>query len=255
MFKPLFRSAALAAAVLIPALSASSVLAESVDPKVAEAIKEKLNQARPGLPYGDVESTPVEGIYRVSIGGQSLYISKDGNYFFAGDLVQVTDSGFVNLTDKIRNEARVSTLKSIKLEDTITFKPEGETKKVIYVFTDIDCGYCRKLHQEVPALNQAGVEVRYLAYPRAGANSGSANKLATAWCAKDKQDALTKLKNGQTLETNACEGNPVAAQYALGSDLGVTGTPALFLEDGTLIPGYKPAAELIRGLGLGQASQ
>ena len=135
-------------------------------------------------------------------------------------------------------------------EDMIIFKPEGEIKAVMNVFTDVDCGYCRKFHQEVPQLNAMGIEIRYLAYPRAGIPSGSYDKIAKAWCAEDQQDILTKVKSGQRVDVEVCDNNPIAEHYAFGSSIGVTGTPAIILMDGTLIPGYQPADNFAKLLGI-----
>jgi thiol:disulfide interchange protein DsbC len=118
------------------------------------------------------------------------------------------------------------------------------------VFTDSTCFYCQKLHKEVPELNRKGIEVRYLAYPRAGVGSDSYRQLATAWCSDNPQEALTKLKNREAVDDNVCPGNPVADQYALGGKLGVTGTPAIVTESGQLIPGYQAADQLIDSMGL-----
>jgi thiol:disulfide interchange protein DsbC len=132
----------------------------------------------------------------------------------------------------------------------IIFSPEGETRAHITVFTDVSCFYCQKLHKEVPELNKRGVEVRYLAYPRSGLDSPGYRQLATAWCASDRQDAITKLKAQQSVPENVCEENPVADQFALGQQLGVRGTPAMVTETGTMIPGYQSADDLMVTLGL-----
>ena len=131
----------------------------------------------------------------------------------------------------------------------IVFGPE-EAKAFVYVFTDVDCYYCQKLHQEVPALKELGVEIRYLAYPRAGVGSPSYRKIASAWCAEDPNISLTALKAGEQIPDNVCENNPVAEQYMLGGQLGVSGTPALVTESGKLLPGYMPADKLANALGL-----
>ncbi|NNC55525.1 MAG: DsbC family protein, partial [Pseudomonadales bacterium] len=120
----------------------------------------------------------------------------------------------------------------------------------IYVFTDVDCYYCQKLHREVGQLNDLGVEVRYLAYPRAGVNSPVHKKLASAWCAKDPRDALTKLKAGEDIPENECAKNPIASQFHLGNRLGVSGTPAIFSESGKQLGGYVPADGIAERLGL-----
>jgi thiol:disulfide interchange protein DsbC len=138
---------------------------------------------------------------------------------------------------------------AVDVKDTVVFPTGGERKAVISVFTDVDCGYCQKLHREVPRLNELGVEVRYLAYPRAGIGSRSYQKIVSAWCAEDPNSAITALKSGQEIPDSDCT-NPVAAQYELGQEVGVSGTPAIVLEDGRLLPGYLPADQLAQAIGI-----
>jgi thiol:disulfide interchange protein DsbC len=129
------------------------------------------------------------------------------------------------------------------------FPAQGNRKAVITVFTDVDCSYCRKLHLEVPRMNQMGVEVRYLAYPRGGLDSPGYAKLVTAWCSTDRPAALTRMKRGEQIPAKTCD-NPVARQYELGRLAGLTGTPAIVLEDGRMLAGYVSAEELGEVLGI-----
>ena len=229
--------------------------AQSVDAKTGAVIVAKLKTARPDLNYGGVTQSPIDGIYQVQvIGGPVLYVTGNGEYFFDGDLYQVKPSRFVNLREQAMVGKRRELLAGLDIEDLIVFSPDGPTKSVINVFTDVDCGYCRKLHREVPDLNKRGIEVRYLAFPRAGIGSPSYEKIVSAWCSETPGAALTELKNGGTIESNQCADNPVAAQYRLGQLMGVNGTPAIVLADGTMLPGYRPAAELARVLGIDQAA-
>jgi thiol:disulfide interchange protein DsbC len=145
---------------------------------------------------------------------------------------------------------RAQKLAAVKKEDMIIYSPKGPVKSYVTVFTDIDCGFCRKLHKEIPELNAMGIEVRYLAYPRASVPSPSADKLITAWCAKNKTEVMDQLKNGTAVPIATCTNNPVAAQFKLGNELGVNGTPALFTPNGEMLPGYMPAAELATALGI-----
>ena len=180
-----------------------------------------------------------------------IYATDDGAYFFLnGDLHQANATGAVNLTETRRAEARQQQLASVSVDDMVVFAPEGPSRAHITVFTDVTCFYCQKLHREVDQLNAEGIEVRYLAFPRSGIESEGAEKLATAWCADDQQTALTELKAGVELPVNMCEGNPIAAQYELGKEMGVSGTPAIVTSSGELIPGYRPAAALVALLGL-----
>jgi thiol:disulfide interchange protein DsbC len=214
-------------------------------------IRGKLLQARPDFQVASIKPSAVDGIYEVQLSaGPTLYVTASGDFFFLGDLFSVGINGIVNMAEQQRDLGRIEMLAAVPREDMIIFPAQGETQGSITVFTDVDCFYCQKLHKEVPALNLAGVEVRYLAYPRAGVGSESYRKIATAWCATDPQAALTSLKNRETLPDNVCPGNPVADQYTLGQKVGVRGTPALVMENGTLLPGYMSAADLTARMGI-----
>lgn len=224
-------------------------------------ILERLQQARPEIPFGEPRLSPIPGLYQVQVpGGPVLYVTPEGDKFIAGEIFSIDSDGFARLEDPFVVEERKRLLAAIDPEETIIFKPKGETKAVVYVFTDIDCGYCRLLHSQIttyqdgdkklPGYNDLGIEIRYLAYPRAGVPSQSADKLITAWCSKDRQKALTALKNDQAIESATCADNPVAADFKLGADVGVNGTPALWFPDGKLMPGYMPPADLAKALGI-----
>ncbi len=210
-----------------------------------------ISQVRPDLELSVVGAAPIAGLYEVQVSnGPLLFVSADGQYFFDGSLYQVQAGRFVDLSAQRLNGVRLAMLADIDPTSMITYSPAGPVRARITVFTDIDCGYCRKLHRELDELLGYGIEVRYLAYPRAGVGSDSFNKIATAWCAKDPNAALTAFKAGRPLPIDVCAGNPVANHYALGGALGVSGTPAIILEDGSLIPGYQPAAAFAELLGL-----
>ena len=214
-------------------------------------IRGKLLQARPDFEVASIKPSVVDGIYEVQLSaGPTLYVTTNGDFFFLGDLFSVGIDGIVNLAEQQRDLERIELLAAVQKKDMIIFPAQGETKGAITVFTDVDCFYCQKLHKEVPALSRAGVEVRYLAYPRAGVGSESYRKIASAWCAADRQAALTSLKNRETLPDNVCPGNPVADQYMLGQKVGVRGTPALVMDNGTLLPGYMSAADLTARMGI-----
>ncbi len=238
---------------LLPAF-AEADSKSGVDPAVSKIILERLTAARPELTYTTVEASPVPGIFQVRIEqGPILYVTEDGGFFFVGDLFEVQADKFVNLAEQAMNELRRAELAKLDVNTMIVFPAIGETKAVVNVFTDVDCGYCRKLHKEMAEFNEEGIEIRYLAFPRAGLNSPSFRKIATAWCAatpEERRQALTRMKNGEVLPENVCDDNPVAAQYQLGNLMGVNGTPALVLMDGTLLPGYRTAPVLARILGI-----
>lgn len=217
--------------------------------KAKQAITAALQAAKPGITVSSVEPSVIPGLYKTTIGdGPQVYSTADGKFFVAGEVFEVSPGKIVNLTDQERNVDRAKVVAGIDKKDTIVFAPKGEVKKVMYVFTDVDCGYCQLLHSKVGEYNDLGIEVRYLAYPRAGINSKSYNKIASAWCAKDPNDALTKLKNRQEIPENVCADNPVAEQFELGRKIGLSGTPALVFEDGQLIGGYVEPARLLEML-------
>lgn len=239
---------ALAAAA--PTRAADAAPGVTLDGEHAAAILARIESARAGMPITRISPAPVPGLYAVELAdATTFYATTDGRHLIAGDLYEVGADGFVNRTEDLRAGKRVALLDAVATDDMIVFSPEGDVRGVVNVFTDVDCGFCQRLHQEVPELNAMGVEVRYLAYPRAGIGSASADKLVSAWCAADPRVALTRLKAGSPVEPRTCA-NPVASQYRLGRELGVRGTPALFLEDGRLLPGYMPAQALAAELGL-----
>lgn len=223
-----------------------------------DTILNKLQAARPDIQYNRPKPSPFPGLYQVQIqGGPVLYITPDGEKFIIGEPYTVGVGGFAKLEDPEVIAARKKALATIDPKQTINFKPKSKSKAVVYVFTDVDCGYCRKLHSEMhaykeggvekPGYNDLGIEIRYLAFPRSGIPSPSADKLVSAWCAKDRQDALTKIKSNQTIPNTSCE-NPVSAQFELGGRLGVNATPALLLPDGTLEMGYLPPEVMAKKL-------
>lgn len=227
-------------------------------PEVVARIENALKQVSTQVPIVKVSASSMPGLYEVILANEQLiYVNEQGSHFVVGDLYSVSPEGdLANLSEESRQfaqnmfaERRKTQMEVLKKEDLIIFPAEGDTKAVITVFTDIDCGYCRKLHSEMDGYNKAGIEVRYAAFPRAGANSNSAQKYVNAWCAKDKLTAITDAKKLKTLPEQNCA-NPISAQYNLGKEIGVKGTPAIVTADGHLIPGYMPPSELANRLGL-----
>jgi thiol:disulfide interchange protein DsbC len=230
---------------VLPAVAGDELSAEALD-----ALRDTL-EAPGGLEVDSARESEVPGLLEVQFrDGPTVYATPDGAFFILGDLYQVGVDGYVNLAEKRRDGARREALAAVEEDETIIFPAEGETRGHISVFTDVTCFYCQKLHREVPELNRRGIEVRYFAYPRSGVGSEGFRLLATAWCADDRQAMLTRLKAREEVEANVCAGNPVAAQYALGQEVGVRGTPAIITPDGQMIPGYRPAEDLISALGL-----
>ena len=244
-----------AATRLVLALAAACGLGVSAEVGGAEeaveetAVRERLAELLPRMPVSKVSPSPLPGIFAVETqDGRVMYADAGGSHLIAGDMYALTEAGLVNLAEIRRQDRRRELLANVALSDMIIFAPR-ETKAVVNVFTDVDCGYCRKLHQERDELADYGIELRYLAYPRAGVDSETYENMVSAWCADDRQRAITRLKQGDSVSAQSCA-NPVAEQYELGAAVGVGGTPTLVTPDGALIPGYMPAAELATRLGL-----
>ena len=188
-----------------------------------------------------VKPTAIPGLYEVMLKSKIVYLSQDGRFVIQGDLIDLKER--TNLTEARLDTQRSKALAAIGEDQMIIFAPTKPAKHTITVFTDIDCGYCRKFHQEIADYNRNGIKVRYLMYPRAGIGSDSYHKAVAVWCSPDRRDAITRAKKGEAIEQKSCP-NPVKEQYELGQALGVRGTPTIILQDGQLIPGYVPAARL-----------
>lgn len=226
---------------LSAALLASISGAYAGEAEVRAAIK-SLN---PQAVVDSVKPAPVKGWMQATLGGSVIYFSEDGKYLMQGALMETSSRR--NLTEEAQASARVGELKAIAKKDLIIFPAKGQTKHVVKVFTDIDCGYCRKLHNEMAQYTDLGIEVQYLFFPRAGMTSDSARKAIAVFCAADQRKAMTDAKNGVDPGNATCP-NPVDHDYDMGQRMGVNGTPALLLEDGTLMPGYLPAPQLLAEL-------
>lgn len=217
---------------------------------IEQIAKQTFNAINAQYTVDSVSQSELKSLYRVETAqGLTAYMDATGEFLVTGKLLQIKNGEVVNLTEKASEGKRQALLAKLDPDAMIIFPATGATKAHITVFTDIDCGFCRKLHLEVPALNAAGVEVRYMGFPRAGVGSRSYQKLVTAWCSANQAEALTTFKKGGQVPAATCE-NPIAEQYQTGQRLGVNGTPAIFLESGELIPGYRPAENLIKTLKL-----
>lgn len=217
-------------------------LAAEVTPEIKAKLAKKLQVLLPDSKITSVVPTPIPDLYEVMVGASITYMSADGRYAFNGSLIDI--DALKNLTNDRRQAARAKMLANLGSQDYIEFRPKGKINRSLYVFTDIDCGYCRKQHQEVPALLDAGIAVRYLAFPRSGIGGESFDKLVSVWCSKDRNDALTVSKLGKGVSAKKCD-SPVAAQYKIGEDFGIRGTPAMYLDDGEQIGGYRTAKDVI----------
>ena len=238
--------------LLVLVFVAQSVIAASTEIETVKASLKGLIKAEPD----SVQLTPVEGLYEVTYGSKIVYMTKDGNFLIEGDVYDIKKG--VNLTENVRQVGRKKVIDSLDPEHEIIFSPKGgKADYVITAFTDIDCGYCRKLHKEIKQYNDLGIEVRYVAFPRSGPKTESYYKAVAVWCAKDRNKAMTFAKGGAKLEqlqnleqvANARECEDAVNQHlSKAREIGISGTPTLFMESGQIIPGYVPAERLIQML-------
>ena len=210
----------------------------SANAEVLSALKAKL-KARFKSEPSSIKESQLPNIYEVMYGTEVVYISADAKYFLAGDMINLDTRE--NVSEVAKRSVRKEILDK-QDNKPVVFKAKDE-KHVVKVFTDIDCPYCAKLHREVPELNTKGITIEYLMFPRAGIGSESFKKAVSMWCADDQLQAMTDAKERRPIAPKSCD-NPIEAQYNLGQEVGVTGTPALITTTGRLIPGYMPAARL-----------
>ena len=231
------------AAAQKPAVAAS---AKPAAPVVIPAdVRARVVAKLPGAQPADVAASPIPGIYEVTMGGLIAYVSSDGKYLLSGNVYDLDTQ--VNLTASRRNSARAKALAATSESNMIVFGP-ANAKMTVTVFTDVDCGFCRKFHSQIAEVNKAGVRVRYMFYPRTGPGTESWAKAEQVWCATDRREALTRAKKGDMVKGKNCGDAAVKSQYELGSDLGVEGTPAIFTQNGDYIGGYLTPAELVQAI-------
>lgn len=226
-------------AATLVAVSAGAMAAVESTGSVKTKIENML-----GLDVTAVADSPVPGLLQLTTNRGLFYTTADGKYFMQGRIFNL-DAGMRNETESAISKMRVEGLKAF-VDDGIVFKAENE-KYVVDVFTDITCGYCRQLHEEIGKYNDQGITVRYLAFPRAGVNSETYHNMVSVWCAKDPQQAMTDAKRGSKVEQHECKNN-IAEQYEFAQSVGVNGTPYIILPNGHLIGGYQPAAILAKTL-------
>ena len=223
---------------------APATAAKSADPR-ADIVK-KID----GLKLEDVRMTPVNGIYEITRGSEISYTSSDGRYVILGDMVDVDNDA--NLSENRRRTIRQRLIDTVPESEMLVFAPKNP-KYTITVFTDVDCGYCRRLHSQIAEYNRLGIKVRYLFFPRSGPDTDSWHKAEAVWCSPNRNDALTRAKNGEDVKAPDCHANTVVARdWELGHKLAVEGTPAIFLASGEMLPGYAPPGQLAQYLKTGK---
>lgn len=255
------RSLPITLALLLTLAATASALAANTPDKPVAAPKPAARPAPPGAIPADVRArvvaklhgatpddvavSPIPGLYEVTMGALVAYVSADGKYLVSGNVYDLDSQQ--NLTASRQNSARAKALAAVSESQMIVFGPPN-AKMTVTVFTDIDCGYCRKFHGQIAEVNKAGVRVRYMMFPRTGPGTESWKKAEQVWCATDRRDALTRAKRGETLKSKSCGDGAINTQYELGTDLGVEGTPAIFTQNGDYIGGYLAPEDLVQAI-------
>ncbi|MEI6858624.1 MAG: bifunctional protein-disulfide isomerase/oxidoreductase DsbC [Shewanella sp.] len=206
-------------------------------------LKQKLSDAL-SVKVHSLNQSPIPGLYEALTDRGVLYISKDGSKLLHGSLYDL-DNGMKNLTEAAMAGPRIEMMKPLE-DKMLVYKAKNE-KHVVTIFTDISCGYCRKLHGQMAEYNDLGITIRYLAFPRRGIPSANADEMEAVWCADDPLEAMTQAKEGNSIKSKQCDAK-IAEQYQLGQSFGINGTPAMILEDGSMIPGYQQPKDLLRAL-------
>ena len=205
-----------------------------------DGVLKAMDKLMPGINPEWVKPAPMTGFNEVVYGPHLFYISSDGQFLLRGDVLDLTTNE--NLTRPMRKKARLAAIESLGEDSMIVYEPK-QALHTVTIFTDIDCGYCRKLHSELQDYLDRGIRIRYLAYPRAGIPSTNYDETVSVWCSKDQQKALTDAKAERHVEQSKCD-NPVADHFEMGRMIGVRGTPTIILDSGDIIPGYVPADAL-----------
>ena len=204
-----------------------------------DQVKAKLQKAL-SMEISAIGDAPVPGLLQVMTEKGLFYTSEDGKYLLQARIYSI-DEGMRNVTEDALGEMRLSGLEKFS-DNVIEYKADKE-KYVVNIFTDITCGYCRKLHDEMAQYNDLGITVRYLAFPRGGLNSRTYTDMVSVWCAENPQEAMDNAKAGGTVASKKCD-SKVAEEFAFGQKIGVNGTPNIIMPDGSVIPGYQPPKQL-----------
>ena len=219
-------------------------MAVAADGAAEERVRNSLKVLLPGLVPDSVNDTPVENLYEVTFGTRLVYVTGDGRFLIQGKIIDLETR--TELTEERLSKLKNAAMASLSEDTMIIYSPD-EPKHTVTVFTDIDCGYCRKLHSEMDQYKEQGIRIRYLFYPRSGLDTPSYHKAVSVWCADDRHKAMDEAKAGRDVESRSCD-NPVAEHYALGQSFSIQGTPALILDDGEVVPGYVPPVKLREAL-------
>lgn len=246
----LFASAA-QAQTAAPAKSSATPAPATIAPAGKTDPRAEIVKKIGGIKLEDVRISPVSGIYEVSRDAEISYLTTDGRYAILGDMIDLDSDA--NISENRRRVIRARMIDAVPENEMLVFGPKETAKYTITVFTDIDCGYCRRLHSQIAEYNRLGIRVRYMFFPRSGPDTESWHKAEAVWCSSNRNDALTRAKNGEDLKAAKCPTDIIKRDFELGQKLAVDGTPAIFLPSGEMLGGYLPPGQLVKYLKTGKS--
>lgn len=214
---------------------------ETVPGTPEDRARQAILSINPNVAIELIDEAPLPGFREVVVAGQALYVSDDGRYLLQGSLFDVENKR--DLSQAGLSKVRRDLVAQVPADERIVFAP-ANPRHTVTVFTDVECGYCRRLHEEIAEYNERGIAIEYLAFPRMGLGTEDHRLMSSVWCSADRRKAITDAKAGRNVPARACE-NPVAAHYQLGQRIGLTGTPLILAADGTQMPGYMPPDALL----------
>lgn len=214
----------------------------------SDKLKKALAKNMPNIEITQISESPIPGLYEVIIGAQVVYMDQSARYMLDGDLVDLSNRE--NYTEKAKSTIRLTAINALGEDNMLVYTPK-QVDHTITVVTDIDCPYCRRLHNEMDDYMKNNVKVRYIFMPLKG--QSDMDTTVSVWCAKDRNNALDLAKSGTKIEALKCD-NPIQNHLALAREIGIRGTPAIILETGEMLPGYVPVAKLVQEMNKQQAA-
>ncbi|MCK4087639.1 DsbC family protein [Acinetobacter radioresistens] len=229
-----------------PATGEASNLSErNAQQRLIKTLQQHFKKANINAKVVDVKATEVPNLYWVSLEGMpSVYATSDGKYLIQGDMIRLGDKELHSVSENLQSVENKRYLQELKTEDLIVYPAKNKTQHIIYVFTDVSCPYCQKLHAHMDEITAKGIEVRYIAWPRGDQLFPA---MESIWCSKDRAAAFEQAIQGVQLPAATCK-TPVRAQYELGHRMGVNGTPAIYNSEGEYLGGYLAPDELLKRL-------
>lgn len=201
----------------------------------AENLEKRLKDLYPATRIERVQTSEIPALYEVTMGKNSAYTDATGRYFVFGHLFDMNTQRDLT-AERMEKQQRID-FSQLPLGDAIkTVRGKGE--RVLAVFSDPDCPYCKRLEAELDKLDN--VTLYIFPYPLEGLHPEAVDKAVAVWCAPDRVRAWADLmKTGKVPAKRNCE-NPIQRNIQLAQRLGINGTPTMLSADGRMLPGAVP---------------